>query len=153
MTEVDWGHDQPPAAQRGGSGWFEAPEAPMWAFLPALWPRAYRQWVPDDDVRLVTETTIEVDGTTVSETRPWGDDEAATVESDINVFLEEAGLPPRPPARLWMLRLPPPWDDLADYLDRLVERAGERGVDPACSPEFVSSVFEDVTHDFAVAGD
>ena len=41
-------------------GWELAPDAPVWVFLPAIWPRNERTWVPDRVSR--TATVYDING-------------------------------------------------------------------------------------------
>ena len=115
-------------------GWWLAPETPMWVFLPAVWPEQHRGWLVDRSSRYVEEYC-----TGQSPRRlPWSADDSATVERDLNTLLRECGLPARPPARLWFLRLPPGCVSLEELLVGLMDLANGAGVDACACHGFVS---------------
>lgn len=147
---ADWGVDVPYLSDRWPSqalrpdrlpgvlraradGWYLTPDAPMWAFLPAVWPAAHRAWVPDRSVRLVR---LERGGSTA--TIPWSAWDHVEAEDDVNDLLASAGLPPRPFGRLWLLRPPPGSPDLDAVLRALGVDAHAEGLPLVCDATFVA---------------
>ncbi|MBC7289886.1 MAG: hypothetical protein H5T83_00945 [Actinotalea sp.] len=117
-------------------GWFLAPDAPLWCFLPAVWPTTARAWVPDRSVR---EVRLRIEGG--GERRvPWSPWDVAEVEQDVAALLAACGLGPRPLGRLWLLRPPPVFADLEAALEWLVRRAEAEDVPVRCGPELVALV-------------
>jgi hypothetical protein len=156
VVEADWGvHDEPSSFGRRGAewdpvvsndpeavpgvvvarahGWSPAPEAPLWCFIPAIWPAESRTWVRDTRVRQLTR---QYDGRAL-ERLPWTTADHADDENDTNAFLAQLGLPPRPAGRIWLLRAPEPWRSAQDVLDEI--RAGWQasGGPAMASPAFV----------------
>ncbi|GAB3231901.1 DUF5956 family protein [Micromonospora halotolerans] len=155
----DWGIDQPPdpAADRAddvdgltseqlpevreltAQGWHLASDAPMLVFLPAVWPRKLRTWVPDRATRyewwyeqepktrrVIREQTVHSSWESRNE-----------VENDNDALLAETGVTGRPRGRLWLLKPPPGFDSVDDFLAELGRRADAAGIDGACSPQYV----------------
>ncbi|MEU3407524.1 DUF5956 family protein [Streptomyces sp. NPDC006670] len=119
-------------------GWFLAPEAPMWVFLPFVWPAVARTWIPDRSTRWQVDTTLDGAGRVVDvECHPVTEAEQETLEKDASADLARCGLPPRPADRLWMLRPVGQFDDLDAVLDHLCARADARGVSVGLSAAFV----------------
>lgn len=168
MVIHDWGQDQPPAPiasvnaapldapaedlpeiqALAAEGWHLLPhDAPMWQFLPAVWPRAHRTWVPDRSTRYYSDY---VDGHFVAHA-PWTPAMLESVESDINTRLIAAGLSPRPPRRLWLARLPEGFRSLDDLLQNLAETAERRGVEPFAQQAFIRVVGEHLAALFAAS--
>jgi hypothetical protein len=124
-------------------GYEPAPEAPLWCFLPAIWPDDARAWVRDIRIR---HQTVSCDGEPARRF-PWSAADHAEVETDINDLLGECGLPPRPAGRVWLLR--PPGDlTLDDVLGRLLTAAQAAGDDVMASPAFVEHVDAELTRLF-----
>jgi hypothetical protein len=78
-------------------GWLRAPTAPVWAFLPAVWPRQLRAWVP-------ARGTWYHAGPAALRYLPLSIDDVADLERDAAALCAAAGVPPCPPGRLWLLR-------------------------------------------------
>ena len=120
-------------------GWELAPEAPMWVFLPYVWPTVARAWVPDRSTRWEVDTVLDSDGrVTAVECRPLSEGELAVQEQDTVADLESAGIPPRPRGRLWLLRPVGRFGDLDGLLDHLCHVAEERGVETRLSAAFTA---------------
>ncbi|SCL44667.1 hypothetical protein GA0070604_0527 [Micromonospora eburnea] len=160
-TGYAWGIDQPPdpAVARAADtdadgltpeqlpevreltarGWQLAPDAPMLVFLPAVWPPQLRTWVPDRASRY--ETWTELDPKTYEVLRErtvrssW--ESRNEVENDNDALLADAGITGRPRGRLWLLKPPPGFTSVDDFLAELGRRADTAGIDGACSPEYV----------------
>ncbi|WP_180934733.1 DUF5956 family protein [Nocardioides ungokensis] len=136
MVDVDWGFDEEPddfgvrglqwvpvdsdhaddleevaAARR--QGWFPLGEAPLWCFVPAVWPRAARAWIRDRRVRHASRQRT---GKPV-ERLPWTAADYSETENDYNRFLDGLLVPPRPGGRIWVLRPPAGFNTLQDVLD------------------------------------
>lgn len=89
--------------------------------LPAVWPQAYRCWVPNRLPQVFTS----FDGTTtrvlpVSMRRHESYDWPAE-------WAEQAGLPAPPPGRIWLLRSPWPWLGFSVLLSLLRRRSQSFG--------------------------
>lgn len=136
MVEPDWGvHKQPTSFGPPAVGWepiysdrpedvpevkaarargyFPAHEAPLWCFIPAIWPAEARAWVRDQRVR---HLTMQCEGGPL-ERLPWTTADYADIENDTNALLAELGLPARPAGRIWLLRAPQPYATAQDVLD------------------------------------
>jgi len=156
VPSANWGLEQPPhemAPSNGrqlsdvaeelpeiqqllAQGWHLLPEAPMWVFLPAVWPVHARTWVPDRSTHYVEEWE---NGQRTGR-RAWTEVIRDGIERDANADLRRAGLPPRPANRLWLVRLPDGFTTLDDLLYELIAAAEQRGVEPRATPEFASAV-------------
>jgi hypothetical protein len=156
MVEADWGlHTEPgwfdPEAWPAGPvhsdepddvpevkaarvhGFFTAHEAPLWCFVPAIWPSEARAWVRDLRVRQMTRQCD--DGPL--ERLPWTTADYAEQENDINGLLAELGLPPRPAGRIWLLRAPVPYTTPREVLDDIAGRWQRSGELLTATPELV----------------
>ena len=155
----DWGVDQPPdpAAEDAGEaagvgpeelpevreliaqGWQLAPDAPLYAFLPAVWPRELRTWVPDRATRY--ETWYEQDPKTHAvlrtETREAGPAMMAEIDDDHDWTLARVGITGRPRGRLWLLKPPPGYDSVDAVLDQVWHRAQQQGIELTLNEPFV----------------
>lgn len=96
-------------------GWVLAPEAPVWAFLPAVWPRSHRTWVRDRGTR----TSLSFEGAT-SRRVDWRDHDYAERDADYASLCRQAGVTERPAGRLWLLRPPTPWT-VEQILEQVVQ--------------------------------
>ena len=156
MVEANWGvHDEPssfgPRALDWESvysdspedvpgvkaarphGYFPAHEAPMWCFIPAIWPSEARAWVRDSRVRHLTRQR---DGGPL-ERLPWTTADYADNENDTNAFLAELGLPARPAGRIWLLRPREPYGTAQDVLDDIWLGWQASGGPAMATPQFV----------------
>lgn len=148
--QADWGLDQgylrdpwpsqafpperlPVVVAARADGWHLAPEAPIWAFLPAVWPAEARAWVPDRSVRL---SRMQCDGG-IEAVIPWTAWDFAETERDTNDMLVESGVPARPFGRLWLLKPPPSFTDLDDVTEAITAGAQADGVPHTCCAELV----------------
>lgn len=164
MESLDWGADSEPLRVRGvpdgrfspteaddplampavraarAQGFEPAPEAPLWTFLPAVWPSSARAWIPDARVR-----HMQVSGEgEPARTVPWASADYFEMEADANRLLAECGLPPRPPGRLWLLKSPQGLGCLDATLSRLVKSAKSAGLDIVADRTFVHQVRGDL---------
>jgi hypothetical protein len=158
MVEADWGIDDEPSffgPRAFGSapvysdrsedvpdvkaalahGYFPAHEAPMWCFIPAIWPSNARAWVRDSRVRHLTR---QCNGGPL-ERLPWTTADYAEDENDTNAFLAELGVPARPAGRIWLLRPPEPYGTAQDVLDDIWAGWEASGGPGMATPEFVQS--------------
>ncbi|MQA09892.1 MAG: hypothetical protein GEU98_15335 [Pseudonocardiaceae bacterium] len=173
MPDYDWGLDEPahPSAQHmhgeqrrperpaelpevvrlTEGGWFLAPEAPLWAFLPAVWPRHGRTWFPDVATRYLVESWSSPNSSShTSRTRPWPDEVYAEVEADSNTLMAEAGIAPRPRGRLWLLHPPAGRRTLDAVLEAITERAYRQNIAPSGGdPVFIEFVATELRTMFA----
>src|SRR6478609_1128301 len=112
-------------------GFEVAPDAPLWLFLPAVWPVESRAWVRDNRIReLRTMINGQWDGL------PWGAADYFEVEASEQDVIRSFGLPPRPPGRVWLLRPPPGVSDLDQTVQLLTESARSAGVATEVTLEF-----------------
>lgn len=112
-------------------GFEVAPDAPLWLFLPAVWPVESRAWIRDNRIRQM-RTMIE--GRWVD--LPWGAADYFEVEASDQDFIQSVGLPPRPCGRVWLLRPPPGVSDLDRTLQLLTDAAQSAGVTIDLTREF-----------------
>lgn len=122
-------------------GWEPAPGETLWAFLPYVWPPAYRTWIPDRSTHWAVETRLDGHGhVTDVEAAPLDDPDLRDLDREDEEVLRALGLPPRPPGRLWLLRPPGSLPTVGAVLDRLREAARERGVEATPSADFLALV-------------
>jgi hypothetical protein len=159
VAETDWGFNEDPHpiaandADAGRShlepgelpevtalaaeGWELAPDAPFLAFLPAVWPRGLRTWIPDRSTRYSENWSAETNQT---ERVEWTPEVRAVAEADEVTTLAEAGIDAPPRGRLWLLRPPPGFESVGDVLAAADALADRRDVAPGCSREYVDVV-------------
>ncbi|MFB7513242.1 DUF5956 family protein [Streptomyces sp. NPDC056144] len=119
-------------------GWVLAPQAPVLVFLPYVWPPGARTWVPDRSSVWLIDTTLAADGRVLDvECRPAPVAERAALEADALADLGRAGVPPRPPGRLWLLRPVGGLPDLEAVLGWLLAAAVRQGIGFSLSAAFV----------------
>lgn len=129
-------------------GYEPAPEAPLWCFLPAIWPGDARAWVRDTRVR---HAIVSGDGES-SRQVPWSTADYADIESDTNSLLGECGIPPRPAGRLWLLKPPPNFDSVEKALDHLLATTKALGEDIVASASFAAHVDRELRRLFSPKG-
>jgi Family of unknown function (DUF5956) len=112
-------------------GFVVAPDAPLWLFLPAVWPVESRAWIRDNRVRRLRTMTEGVWADI-----PWSTADYFEVEADEQRIIGLYGLPPRPPGRVWLLRPPPAVGDLDQTLHLLSDAARAAGVEADVTLEF-----------------
>jgi len=125
----------PQAQAARAQGYEPAHEAPMWCFLPAIWPESARAWVRDTRVRHASGSC---DGRAWR--APWSAADHAEIEVDTNEMLRRCGLPPRPAGRVWLLKPPPGFTNLQETLGHLGRTAELAGLDAMASRSFVEHV-------------
>ncbi|MFD3872805.1 DUF5956 family protein [Streptomyces sp. NPDC058623] len=127
----------PEVRELGEWGWSLAPDAPMWVFLPYVWPPRARTWVPDRSTRWQIETVLDSANRVIDIVcHPVPESERETQERDATADLARVGIPPRPAGRLWLLRPVGGFEGVEDVLDHLCSGAETRGVAVALSEEF-----------------
>jgi hypothetical protein len=106
-------------------GWELAPDAPMYAFLPAVWPAHLRTWVPDRSTRYEQRYVMEPTSGAVlsSSTVPWSEATAVEVDDDTDELLAEGGIVGRPRGRLWLLKPPAGYASVGAFLDEVGRQA------------------------------
>ena len=135
-SEAVLAHELPEVLKARDEGWFLASDAPMWAFLPAVWPAEHRRWLPDRSIRW---TRISCSGAPSTDV-PWSAWDYFEHERDINELLTASSVPPRPAGRLWLLRTPEAFRDLDSTIDSLAESAVRVEIALCCSQDFVEFV-------------
>jgi Family of unknown function (DUF5956) len=135
-TESDDPLDLPAVRAAIKHGYEAAPEAPIWTFLPAVWPTAERTWIPDTRVRHV-QVACAGERTRVV---PWSTADYFEMESEANGILADCGLPSRPAGRLWLLKPPPGQPSLEHTLKALLASAERAGLQVVSTAEFVEHV-------------
>lgn len=113
-------------------GFEVAPDAPLWLFLPAVWPVESRAWIRDNRVRRL-RTMIKGRWGDL----PWGAADYFEVEASEQEVIRSYGLSPRPPGRVWLLRPPPAVSDMEQTLQLLSDGAESAGVVADVTPEFL----------------
>ena len=113
-------------------GFEVAPDAPLWLFLPAVWPVESRAWIRDNRVRRMRTMTRGRWGDL-----PWGAADYFEVEASEQEVIRSYGLPPRPPGRVWLLRPPVAVSDLEQTLRLLSDGAESAGVVADVTPQFL----------------
>lgn len=129
-------------------GYEPAPEAPMWCFLPAIWPDHARAWVRDTRVR----HSLVSCGGEPDRRVPWSAADYADIESETNMDLVACGVPPRPAGRLWLLKPPPGFDRLEETLCDLDASATAAGQDDPASVGYVTHIDLELQHLFTPRG-
>lgn len=173
MIEADWGWDDGPLRLPGRPsstcevvtsndvedlpdvrvgrehGYVPAPENPMWCFVPAVWPATARGWVPDVRVRTSSHHHSHSYGDAHPEQLPWTAADYAEIEQDALWMLTQAGVPPRPTGRVWLLRGPHPDTSALDLLDEISAAWAATGGHVMSSEPFAAFVAEQVRRAFA----
>lgn len=130
-----------PAVRAAREQGFEpAPEAPLWTFLPAVWPGVARAWIPDTRIR---HKQVACDGEPLR-TLPWSTADYFEMEADANGLLVQWGVPPRPPGRLWLLKSPERFASLEATFGWLSTSAKDAGLDIMANRAFVQQVVRDL---------
>jgi hypothetical protein len=169
MVRADWGVDTEPFRVRGSAdaafaavdaddpwevpavraaaeqGFEPAPEAPIWSFLPAIWPPEERAWVPDTRVR---HWQGSCQGEPLRRV-PWPTVTYFEMEEEANGLLAQCGVPARPAGRLWLLKPPPTFSSLGVALASFSRSADDAGIAVMASREFVARVRREVGARFA----
>lgn len=167
MVEVDWGISEPPLVLIEGqlaapqspavmddlpevgaalnAGWYLAPDQPLLLFLPAVWPRSARAWMPD------RSTHYKTGGCTGQPSRrlPWSPEDTAEMEADVNGDLRRCRIPARPPNRLWLLKPPPGYPDLDQVIGHVLRTAWQEGVEQRSSAALVAVVARELDYLFS----
>lgn len=124
--------DLPLARLARAHGFEVAPDAPMWMFLPVVWPPAARVWIRDSRVRhlrtYVDGELVELPCTTA--------DYLDAVEADHDFLAAVLPLPKRPAGRVWLLRPPPGHASIEETVSQLSDSSWAAGAHPDQSPDF-----------------
>ena len=124
------------------AGWELAPDAPVWVFLPAVWPPAHRCWVADRSTATMVETTDHR-----STVLPWTDAVRDEHDADLGDLCQAAGVSGWAAGRIWLLR-GPAGRPVADVVAAVLADAEAAGTPVAATPELVAVVREVVAREF-----
>ncbi|WP_434742062.1 DUF5956 family protein [Micromonospora sp. SH-82] len=120
-------------------GWELAPDAPMLAFLPAVWPADLRTWVPDRSTRHEQRwTTDPATGESRSFTAQSSTTLVEEVENDIDALLAEAGILDRPRGRIWLLKPPAGFASLEAFLQHVGHQVDAAGINGELTEAYVA---------------
>lgn len=144
-VDSDLASDLPAVRAAAGLGYEPAHEAPLYCFLPAVWPNESRAWVRDIRIR---HAQTSADGSPTGRV-PWSTWDYFETEADTNGFLRDCGFPARPAGRLWLLRPPPGFASLDDVLRHLAKTAEAAGLELYAHPDFANHVERVVAQLFA----
>jgi hypothetical protein len=130
--------DLPEVAELVRAGWRVADQAPMWSFLPAVWPESLRCWVRDRLPRL-SRSHSENESVVIT---PWTPEVGADISHHNADLLARVGFPPPPPGRIWLLRSP--WSSIGVERVRslIALRAHELGHGSMLDPVLVAAAHE-----------
>lgn len=122
---AEWGfpdaEELPEVQALAADGWRALEAAPLYCLLPAAWPAAHRTWVPDRLPRVSCGgTTATYYGTVMPP--PDEDDETYWEADTAAQAAREAGLPPPPSGRIWLVRSPWPRLPVAAIHELIWER-------------------------------
>lgn len=126
-------------------GWWLAPEAPIFTFLPAVWPRTMRTWVHDRSTHYVREWINYVE----RPLQPFTEDDWFTVDNIADHSCQMAGFPGSPRRRIWLLQLPPGHCTLKHWTSALLRAAHSAGQPVMASPEFTEFTASFVDQSFS----
>ena len=126
--------DLPEVAELVQAGWRVADHSPMWSFLPAVWPKSQRCWVPD---RLPRFSRSHGENEAVVIT-PWTPEVGSDVSHHNADLLASVGFPPPPPGRIWLLRSPWPSIGVERVRSLIALRARELGSGSMLDPILVA---------------
>ena len=132
-VDSDRPEDVPDVMAARSHGYTPASEAPLWCFVPAIWPSEARAWVRDSRARHLIR---QCDGGP-PERLPWTTADYADHENDTNAFLAKLGLPARPAGRIWLLRAPEPYRAAQDVLNDIWVGWQAHGGPAMATAEFV----------------
>lgn len=124
MSEVDWRevpphptsspdsegvspletHQLPEVVNLVADGWSVAPDAPVWSFLPALWPDELRTWVRDRSTRYGVSYRSSGQDEFEQARSPLTRADLEDLERTATELADAAGFPSRPTGRVWLLR-------------------------------------------------
>lgn len=128
------------------AGWQLAPEAPLFAFLPAVWPADHRTWVLDRGTWYSEEYVDQGPAQIV----PADPESIAMFHQDMAQLCAMCGVPPRPAGRIWLLRMPSgSTATLESVLTTIRRRAKAAGVPVSPSQEFARVAVETIADVFA----
>ncbi len=145
-VDTDEPEELPSVIAAARLGYEPAPEAPIYAFLPAVWPNEFRAWVRDIRIRHGMASTSE--DAHVHQRTPWSTWDYFEFEDDYNQYINDCGLPPRPPGRLWLLRPPPGFASLNDTLQHFSDTATAAGLFLEAQPAYAERVSREIANLF-----
>ncbi|MGZ4453492.1 MAG: DUF5956 family protein [Nocardioides sp.] len=125
-------------------GYEPVPEAPLFCFLPAIWPAGARAWIRDVRIRHGNVSW----GEGPSERVPWSAWDYVELEAETNRLLVTCGFDPRPAGRLWLLQPPPGFDSLDAALTHLSASATAAGLPILADRTFAEHVGREVARIF-----
>jgi len=146
VVETDDETDLPNVRAAMAKGYEVAPGDLLWCFLPAIWPDSERVWTQDIRARQMQRFC---DDGRPPQTLPWPTSTYFEIEADMNSCLEECGVGPRPPGRIWLLRLPPGTGPLHDVLVGISRSADAAGLDIMCTTAFAEHTQRELQRIFA----
>ena len=144
-VETDDPCDLPGVRAAAALGFEPASEAPLFCFLPAIWPAGARAWIRD--VRIRHGQVSRGDGP--SRRVPWSTWDYFELEEETNRLLLTCGFVPRPPGRLWLLKPPPGFDTLDAVMSHLSASAIAAGLPILADRGFADHVDRTVTQLFS----
>lgn len=125
-VDSDDANDLPLARLAREHGFEVAPDAPMWLFLPVVWPIADRAWIRDNRLR---HLQTYVDGQLVDV--PWSTADYFGAADDERDFLAALlPLPKRPPGRVWLLRAPRDHTSIDETVRQMSDSSWAAGAHP-----------------------
>jgi len=130
----------------GALGFEPVPEAPLFCFLPAVWPGEARAWIRDARIR---HGLVASAGGGHATRVPWSTWDYFETEADINRLLAECGFAPRPPGRLWLLKPPSGFGSLDAVVSHLSASATDAGLPILADRAFADHVSGEVEKIFA----
>ena len=143
-VDTDDAEDLPAVQAAARLGYEPATEAPLYCFLPAIWPRESRAWVRDIRIRHAERWA---DG--VTERVPWSTWDYFDIESDYNEILRTCGFPTRPAGRLWLLKPPPGFASLNEVLEHVADSNERAGLEIYPHEAFAHHVASEIDQLFA----
>ena len=143
-VDTDDPADLPGSRAAAALGFEPAPEAPLFCFLPALWPAGARAWIRDVRIRHGQVSS----GEGSSDRVPWSTWDYVELEAETNRLLVTCGFDPRPPGRLWLLKPPPAFDSLDAALTHLSASASAAGLPILADRTFAEHVGREVARIF-----
>lgn len=118
----DWARpaELPEVQALAADGWVAPGDNPYLLVLVAAWPVEHRCWVPD---RLPRFSWSRRGDDTWWE--PWHDEDHTSVDKHLRSLTDEAGLPPAPRGRIWLVRSPWPSVGVETLLRLVAKRTYE----------------------------
>ena len=135
MTIANWDIQEWNAEQDSSQKWWCLINAPMWQFVPAVWPNSKRRWL---------EPQSKLDGVVVESSNSF------TINCEFlemllaftNGDLNSVQFPPMPNVRYWLLAGNDSSFDLDQFLRSIMDGAVARDIEIGMFPEFVQFATE-----------